>query len=82
MKPRRIWLQIARDDFDNGRDDWGHRDVRMAVHKLSFDHPMGACTEPGEVIATATYFGLRKAGYTPREIADFGWCENSHGSGL
>lgn len=32
MKPLRAWLRNAREDFDNGADIWGHRDIRFAVY--------------------------------------------------
>lgn len=70
MKPRKIWLELARADFDAGREDWAHRDIKMAVELHyrggSFDYPSFG-QEPGEVIATAQWFALRSLGY-PRAI--------------
>ena len=71
--PRKVWLRIASDDFNAGRDGWAHRDIRFAVYSpLKGNGALSdfwLSVDGGDVVATIDWFALRNFGLKPAEIA-------------
>lgn len=81
-KPRHIWVNLASRDFDEGREEWGHRDIGYAVFDAiaSFNRRLpsrraylGAqerwhADHDVETIATAHWFALRRGGWSAEQI--------------